>query len=65
MKAIMLQSLTAIGAFSGCITALWAQGNYHILKLNTSFECRKLQFESISFCILFDIFQGTTSERQE
>ena len=31
MKAIMLQSLTAIGAFSGCITALWAQGNYNIL----------------------------------
>jgi len=27
MKAIMLQSLTAIGAFSGCITALWAQGD--------------------------------------
>merc|ERR1711944_97203 len=27
MKAIMLQSLTAIGAFSGCITALVAQGD--------------------------------------
>merc|ERR1712076_217578 len=25
MKAIMLQSLTALGAFSGCITALLAQ----------------------------------------
>jgi len=27
MKAIMLQSLTALGAFSGCITALLAQGD--------------------------------------